>query len=213
VLSFGSASVAQLPTRVTTETPPAPWRTGWASCSVASHSPWSARTWYAVGPPGAPPAKQAKLRGGIGGRDQLRRQQPGLVADVSDVLHLPGLLEGPGRPQAHDGLRRRCGRGLESRLRGWTGRRPAELRRLAGQRGGGGRPLDLGRDGPGGLVGSALAARHGRTTRPRPSGVLVRIGRMTTSLLLLPARFTRPVTAPTRSASTRRPIGLGLATG
>jgi hypothetical protein len=80
----------------------------------------------------------AVLGGGIGGRDQFRCQQPGLVAGVGAVLDLAGLLQGPDRPQADDRLRPRGGLWLGSGAGGWPAGRPC----LAGRRGGGGSGRD-----------------------------------------------------------------------
>jgi RTX calcium-binding nonapeptide repeat (4 copies) len=95
---------------------------------------------------------EAELGRGVGDRDPLGRQQPGLVAGVGAVLDLPGLLEGRDRPEADHGVGGRGGLG-----------RPGGRRcRLGVGRAGGGGPLDLGRGGGLGLVGGALTAGHGQ---------------------------------------------------
>jgi hypothetical protein len=151
------------------------------------------------------------------GLSQVQRGLPLIDA----VLEFPGLGKGVDRPQSDDGLLPRVRRRLGRR----AGRRLVGRSDVAGRGRGGCGPLDLGR-GRRSVVGSLgrWQPATARAARPRASGMMVRIGRMATSLLLL-SESPRPVIAPAghsanadrprpggRSASIRRPVGLDWVT-
>jgi hypothetical protein len=163
-------------------------------------------------PPALQRPEQPQLRGGVGDRDLLRRQQPGLVAGIDAVLELPGLGQGLDRPQADDGLRPRVRRRLGRR----AGRPPGRRRGRVG-RGRGGRDLDdpgRGRRRRGRWVTGTLAACHSQGDKAqgdRSDGP----DRSHGNLLASAAIYDRPG----RSQAWRRPvtalplIGLVLAAG